>query len=142
MDIIEIKTLIDITNTGVIRPRQGSQQELDQHKNFITLSQCSEMRSIISYDNPPTQETVDVKSLGFGSAHKGKHTIWTFTFRPDRSGVYMNEHGDTLGCLIDDLHEVPIIKNLTETINIDKAVFDLKDTLNKNTIIKALPGTI
>ena len=142
MDIIEIKTLIDITYTGVIRPRQGSQQELDQHKNFITLSQCSEMRSIISYDNAPTTENVDLKSLGFGSAHKGKHTVWTFTFRPDRSGVYTDDRGDPIGGLIDDLHEVPIIKNLTETINIDRAIFDLKDGANKNTIIKALPGTI
>jgi len=142
MDTIEIKTLIDITHTGVIRPRQGSQQQLDQHKNFITLSQCSEMRSIISYDNPPIQETGDVKSLGFGSAHKGKHTVWTFTFRPDRSGVYIDDHGDPVGCLINDLHEVPIIKNLTETINIEKAIFDLKDSTYKNTIIKALPGTI
>ena len=31
-----------------------------------------------------------------------------------------------------------VIKKLNETINIDTAIFDLKDSKSKNTIIKAL----
>jgi hypothetical protein len=141
MDTIEIRTLVDITHTGVTRLTQGTQRQLDQNKNFITLTQCAEIRSIISYDDLPTREVTDVKSQGFGNAFKGKHAIWTFILRPDRSGVYINEHGDPVGCLIDDLNGVPIIKNLTETINISKAIFDLKDIASRNTIVKALPGT-
>jgi hypothetical protein len=68
--------------------------------------------------------------------------VWTFTFSPDRDGVYQDNDGNDLGFLLEDIHEVPVIKNLTETINIDKAIFDLKDSKNKNTIIKALKGTI
>jgi hypothetical protein len=30
MEIIELKTLIDITNTGVRRANQGTQQQLEQ----------------------------------------------------------------------------------------------------------------
>lgn len=141
MDTIEIQTLVDITHTGVIRLTQGTQQQLDQNKNFITLMQCAEIRSIISYDVTPTREVLDIKSQGFGNSFKGRHAIWTFVLRPDRSGVYIDEHGDPVGCLIDDLNGVPIIKNLTETINISKAIFNLKDIASRNTIIKALPGT-
>lgn len=142
MDIIEIKTLIDITNTRVNRPNQGTQLEVDQQRNFVTLNQCVELRSVVFYNNKPTVETVDVKDLDFGSAYKGKHSVWTFVFNPDREGVYRDSEGNDVGFLLEDVHGVPVIKNLTETINIDKAIFDLKDSKFKNTIITALPGNI
>lgn len=140
MEIIEIQTLIDITNTRVIRNNQGSQLELDQNKNFITLMQCVELRSIVSYDSPPSVEKIDIKSSGFGSQYKGKHSVWTFRISPDRAGAYEDDSGNKAGCLVNDLHEVPIIKKLSETINIEKAMFDLKDPQFKNTIIKAVSG--
>jgi hypothetical protein len=142
MEVIEIKTLVDITNTRVIRPNQGSQLEYDQNRNFITLRQCVEIRSIVSYENPPTVETIDVKDMGFGSAFKNKQQVWTFKFIPDRVGVYTSEDGNLIGCLLEDLDLVPIIKNLEETVNIDKAVFDTKNPATKNIIIKAHKGTI
>jgi len=142
MEIIEIQTLIDITNTRVVRLTQGSQQALDQNRNFITLCQCIELRSVVSYDQSPTCEKVDIKNLGFGTNFKGKHNLWTFTFVPDREGVYRDAEGNEIGFLLEDIHAVPIIKNLTETINIDRTIFDLKDSKAKNTIIKARPGTI
>ena len=142
METIEIKTLIDITNTRVIRPNQGTQLALDQNRNFITVTQCAEIRSIISYSLPPQQESVDIKDLGFGSKYKGKHTVWTFSFTPDRHDVYLDDFGDQIGLLLQDLNSVPCIKNLTETINIDKAIFDLKDGPTKNTIIRSIKGTM
>ena len=140
MSVIKIQTLVDITNTRVIRLTQGSQLEIDQNRNFTTLMQCIELRSIVSYDSRPDVETRDIKGIGFGSKFKGSHKVWTFVFRSDRSGVYQDNEGNPVGALIEDLHEVPLIKNLTETINIDMAIFDLKDPANKNTIITALPG--
>ena len=142
MDTIEIKTLIDVTNTNVVRPNQGTQLQYDQNRNFITLRQCVELRSIVRYDNPPTSETVNIKDMGFGTDYKGEHTVWTFVFSPDRVGVYADELGDEIGHLFGDLDGIPIIKNLTETINIDKAIFDCRDLASRNTIIKAHKGTI
>jgi hypothetical protein len=142
MDIIEIKTLIDITNTKVNRPNQGTQLEVDQQRNFVTLNQCVELRSVVFYNNKPSCETIDVKDQGFGSVYKGRHKVWTFIFNPDREGVYRDDAGNDIGFLLEDVHGVPVIKNLTETINIDKAIFDLKDSKFKNTIITALPGNI
>lgn len=142
MDIIEIQTLVDITNTRVARPNQGTQLQLDQNRNFVTVTQCAEIRSIISYDGKPTVEKVDIKGMGFGSAYKGKQNVWTFRFSPDRLDVYKDESGNKAGLLITDLDGVPFIKNLTETVNIDTAIFDLSSSDHKNTIIKALQGTI
>ena len=142
MQIIEIKTLIDVTDTKVARPSQGSQLAHDQYRNFVTLKQCIEIRSIISYDTSPTMEVVDIKDMGFGYKHKGKHAVWTFRFSPDREGVYV-EGNQEVGCLFDDLNEVPIVKKLTETINIEKPIFDTKNVDYKNILIKALKqGTI
>jgi hypothetical protein len=138
MEQIEIKTLIDVTNTQVQRPTQGTQFEQDQNRNFITLLQCLEIRSIVSYNSKPTCELVDIKGMEFGSNYKGKQMVWTFYVQPDRESVYLDSTGNKVGTLLDDLHEVPVIKKLNETVNIDKAVFDTKDSSFKNTIIKAL----
>jgi hypothetical protein len=132
MNIVEIKTLIDITNSGVERPHQGSQLELNQNRNWTTLSQCIGIRSIIEYYNSPTVETVDVKGLGFGANFKGKHQVWTFRFETDRPEVF----GEDCELLIEDMDQVPVIKKLTESVNIDMAVFDTKSPALKNTIIR------
>jgi hypothetical protein len=139
MQTIEIQTLVDITDTKVARPNQGTPLQHDQYRNFTTLRQCVEIRSIISYDASPTVETVDVKDLGFGSQYKGKHKLWTFRFYPDRSGAYI-EGNNEVGALLNDVNSVPVIQKLTETINMDTAMFELKNAATKNTIIKAIQG--
>jgi hypothetical protein len=138
---IEINTLIDITHTRVIRPNQGTQLELDQHRNFITLLQCAEMRSVVFYEHAPTVEEVDIKDMGFGTMYSGRHRVWTFRFNPDRESVYLDDNNNEIGLLFDDLDGVPLIKNLTESINIGKAIFSCNDSIAKNTIITAHPGT-
>jgi hypothetical protein len=140
METIKIQTLIDITNTKVTRPNQGSQLEFNQYKNYTTLMQCIELRCIVTYDDLPQVEEVNIAGMGFGSAYKGKHQVWTFTFRPDRTAAYEDEN-NPVGLLINDTHEIPIIKSLTETINIDKAVFFTYESQWKNTIITAHQGT-
>jgi hypothetical protein len=142
MDVIEIKTLIDITNTRVVRPNQGTSLAYDQNRNFITLIQCVELRSIITYNNPPTVDIVNLDGSEFGTEYIGEHHVWTFTFMPDRVGIYnIDKHGHSK-TLIDDIDGVPIIKNLSETINIERAIFDCMSVAYKNTLIKAHLGTI
>jgi len=137
MDIIEIKTLIDITNTDVRRINQGTQIELDQFRNWTTLTQCIGMRAIMLYDKDPSSEVVDVKGMGFGSEYKGKHRVWTFQFRTDRQNAFL-EKADRVGLLRIDLDKIPVIVKLTETINIQQAVFELLDPKITNTVVKAL----
>ena len=139
METIEIKTLIDITNTGVRRANQGTSKELDQHKNWTTLNQCIEIRSIIEYDDAPSSAVVDIKGQGFGSDYKGKQRVWTWLFRPDRSNIFSDETG-RLGGLLTSVDQVPVIKNLDETVNIVTAVFDVSNPATKNTIINLVQG--
>jgi hypothetical protein len=103
--------------------------------------QCVGLRCLIHYDNNPTVEEINLTGSGFGKAYTGKHRVWTFSFRPDRIGSYTDE-GNPVGLLIHDLHEIPVIKSLTETINIDKAVFFTYESQHKNTIITAHQGTV
>jgi hypothetical protein len=140
MHTFEILTLIDITMTNVNRPNQGTQLEYNQNRNFITLRQCVELRSIVSYTELPKVKKQEIKDLGFGTNYTGSQQVWSFKFTPDRDGVYQDEDGNIFGNLLEDLNSVPIIKNLSETINIDKAMFDCINLATKNTIIKAHPG--
>jgi hypothetical protein len=137
MQTIEIKTLIDITNTGVNRPNPEKEREFNQQRNWTTLMQCIGLRSIITYQKKPSSEMIELKGLEFGSRYKGKHRVWTFEFNTDRSRIYENADGP-MGLLINDLHQVPVIKNINETINISKAVFDLTDPGYKNTTVRLI----
>lgn len=137
MDIIEIKTLIDITNTEVRRINQGTQQELDQFRNWTTLMQCIGLRAIINYDRNPSSTIVDVKGLGFGTEFKGKHRVWTFQFRTDRNDAFA-ERNDSIILLVKDLDMVPMLLNLTETINTRQAVFSVFDKKYTNAVVKAI----
>jgi hypothetical protein len=142
MDIIEIQTLVDITKTRVIRLNQGTQLEYDQNRNFVTLIQCAEIRSVVSYNNPPLVQDLEISGMGFGNEYTGVHRVWTINIIPDRMGVYNLGNNNPVEGLVDDIDGVPIIKNLTETINMSKAIFNCKDPFSKNTIIKAHQGTI
>jgi hypothetical protein len=137
MEVIEIKTLVDITNTDVRRINQGTQQELDQYRNWTTLLQCIGLRAIIEYDRNPRESVEDVKGLGFGSQYAGKQKVWTFQFRPDRSEAF-GDKDNPIFLLKQDLDKIPVILNLTETINTQQAVFDLADEKRANTVVKAL----
>ena len=137
MEIIEIKTLVDVTNTDVRRINQGTQQQLDQFRNWTTLLQTIGMRSIIIYDREPKEEIIDLKGDEFGSEFKGKHRVWTFQFRPDRNDAF-SDGNDSISLLKTDMDKIPVITNLTETINIEQAVFELNDSKFKNTVVRAL----
>lgn len=136
MEVIEIKTLIDITNTNVRRINQGTQQQLDQYRNWTTLQQCIGLRAIMSYDQNPKVNLIDISNSEFGKKFKGQHHVWTFYFRPDRSDAFADQN-NSVSLLIDDLNKIPIILNLTETINTARAVFETTDYDIRNTVVKA-----
>jgi len=137
MEVIEIKTLIDITNTNVRRINQGTQQQLDQYRNWTTLQQCIGLRAIMSYDQNPIVNLIDITGIGFGEHFKGIHNVWTFYFKPERADAFTNKYS-SFGLLIEDLDKIPVILNLTETINTQRAVFETTDYKSKNTIINTI----
>jgi hypothetical protein len=95
------------------------------------------LRAIIEYDRDPTVEQTDIKGMGFGTELKGKHLVWTFQFRPDRPDAFAGNK-DPMALLREDLDKIPVIINLSETINIQQPVFELNDVQYRNTVVRAL----
>lgn len=137
MEKIQIKTMIDITNSGIFRYSQDKQIEYNQHKNWTTLLQAIGLRCLISYEENPICTIEDMRAQGFGMKYKGEHAVWTFIFYPDITNAYAT-NSDPVGLLVEDLHQVPIIKNLKETINMNNAVFDTGTRQWCNTVVKLL----
>ena len=94
---IQIRTTIDITDTGVKRPEMGSEKEYNQYRNFTTFMQVCGLRSIFSVVEGPKLEKDE----------------WVLVIETDRESVYA-EGSDPVKLLKDDLDQVPIIKGLNE----------------------------
>jgi len=137
MQRIKITTLIDITCSNVKRAGEGSALEANQHRNWTTLLQVIGLRALINFDDKPVVEERAIKDYGFGSKFKGKHRVWTFEFTTERDDCYYDQD-DVLFLLKADLHNVPIIKDLNETINIDKTIFDVNSTETGNITVTLL----
>lgn len=95
---IQIRTTIDITNTGVKRIDMGSEKELNQYRNFTTFMQVFGIRSIFSVIQNPTLENGE----------------WTMVIDTDRDDVY-SDGEDPVGLLKSDLDAIPIILGLDES---------------------------
>ncbi len=138
MQRIKVETLVDVTCSNAKRPGQGDPMEVNEYRNYTTLLQAIGLRTNVSFENPPEIKEQKLNGRKFGSEYDGnEHVVWTFEFTTDRDDVYNNE-GDALYHLKEDLHAVPVIKNLKETINIEKAIFDLKSAKYRNTYISIL----
>lgn len=135
MQRIKIETLIDVTCSKAKRPGQGDSTEVNQYRNYTTLLQAIGLRANVTFDQEPVCTVKKLNGRKFGSEYDGKeHAVWSFEFTPDRDDVY-DEDKDDLALLKEDLHNIPVIKNLTETINTDKSVFDLKSAKYRNTFV-------
>jgi hypothetical protein len=137
MQRIKITTLIDITCSNVKRPNEGTALEANQYRNWTTLLQAIGLRALISYTRNPVVEERQIKDYNFGSAYTGKKRVWTLEFTTERDDCWY-DNDDPLYLLLEDLHNVPIIKNLNETINIDRTVFDLKSKEYRNTTVQII----
>jgi hypothetical protein len=128
-------TLVDITETKIYRHQDADPMAKNQQQNFITLLQTIGLRVNPSYTNSPTTEEVDLRSWSFGSKYIGRHRMWTFEFTIEYEDGFTDDQGNEAGLLIRDLHFVPIITDLEETINIRLPVFDTSSTDYRNTLI-------
>lgn len=137
METIQLKTLIDVTDSGIYRYSKDKELEYNQYKNWTTLIQTIGLRALIEFDQPVVCDNVELRAMGFGEKHRGVHNVWTLVFRTDRDQSYANEKSP-VGLLLSDLHEVPIIEKLTETINMNRPVFDTQSRFYRNTVVKLI----
>ncbi len=124
----KIITLVDITRTGIHRDEDDSTKR-NQQANFNSLIQCIGLRSNVEWSSDPKKHT---GSLPYPLEGKANHWIWEFEV--EREDVFLQDT-DSVGLLIDDLHGVPIINNLDNSVDIYPAAFQTKGD-NINTFVK------
>jgi hypothetical protein len=112
----QIQTLIDITETGT-RRQSEDKFSYKQQANFQTVLQTIGMRVNLNYENSPGFGSITINKMNFGDKYIGKQNIWTFNFSIDYEG------GLDLQMLKNDFDLIPIITGLTETAQLDKALF-------------------
>ena len=112
----QIVTLVDITRTNTARS-ETDRYLLAQQANFNTLVQSIGLRSNVEW-------TVDPRECTGVLPHPltGKANHWIWMFEVERDQVFAKD-GNPVGLLLDDLHGVPIISQLNNSIDINPAVF-------------------
>jgi len=111
-----IITLVDITRTNPNRS-ENDQLKLSQQANFNSLLQAIGLRSNVQWMRDPI---INTGSLPYDIGGKAKHWIWDFDV--ERDDVFLKD-ADSVGLLVDDLNGVPIIPELTNSVEIDPACF-------------------
>jgi hypothetical protein len=135
MEKITVVTLIDITETKQHRKEPGKELEIKQQQNFSTLLQTIGMRVNPVYDRSPRSEFSDGTVYKFGHSIIPDQKIWIFEFYFDYEGGFTDSRGSKIGLLLEDLHLIPIIDDLTESATLEIPVFDTKTDQYRNTII-------
>lgn len=120
----KIITLVDITRTNPTRA-ETDKTKLSQQANFNSLLQAIGMRSNATWIKDPKKDTGRLPEPA-----DGKATYWTWEFDVERDEVFL--HNDNpVGLLIEDLHGVPIINQLENSVDISPAAFQTKgDNIN------------
>jgi hypothetical protein len=116
MERYKIVSLVDITKSGSTRS-DTDPVKIGQQSNFNTLVQTIGLRANIDWSFNPKR--FDGR---FPEPIEGAGTFWIWEFGTERDQVFQ-KNSDPVGLLIDDLDLVPVAKNLTESIDLDPAVF-------------------
>lgn len=109
-------TLVDITQTSVIRDSETQQLERNQQRNWETVLQCigllAQPMDIHQYSSRSCERLE--KSHEFGSEYQGSHVVWSFDFSVEHEAVFITDHCE-FGRLNHAIDQVPVITYLTET---------------------------
>jgi hypothetical protein len=128
-DLFVLITLIDITQTGVLR---GEGTLRDQQRNFETVLQVLGLKTQAHIVEGPVKITdVSLKKYNqdaniFGEFYREQdqlHNIWGLKFTSEHSDVYSTEQ------LYNDFDQVPIILGLEETAKFLLPLFHSYGTL-------------
>ena len=122
----KLLTLIDITET---KARRGDDAFLQkQQQNYLTTIQTASLRANPIIKNPPSVIEIDISNIGFGQDISGIHKVWSLEFEFE---VDVN-----IEFLIKDFDLVPVINQLTETVELKTIAFLTNGRPDRNTIIQ------
>jgi hypothetical protein len=135
MQNFTVLTLVDVSETKQFRREPGKERQYQQHQNFVMLLQSIGLRANPMFSRSPVCEQQSLKDLNFGSYYRGLHNVWTFNFSIEYDGAFADALGRQEGLLVEDLHFVPVITGLDETIEFPLAVFDTQSNDYRNTLV-------
>lgn len=115
-------SLVDITSTGVIHSNDADSIERNQQRNWETLIQCIGLRTQPQHIQIPNGIEAELSGFEFGDFYSGKQKVWTWSWVVESDGIY-DLPGKTLGGLMQDFEQVPIITGLTETARFMLPIF-------------------
>ena len=133
-------TLVDITNTGIVRDLPGQELQRNQQRNWETVLQCiglTTQPNVIS--GPMVKEVDDIAGdpWEFGEMYTGHNKVWTFSFNVEREDVFRRGTED-LALLEESFDQVPVITYLSETAKFLLPIFysqgAIKNIYFKNSI--------
>ena len=130
MQRLRIITLVDITRSNCSRT-ETDKIKIGQQSNFNTIMQTIGIRSNIEWEKDPTLTTGRLPDPIEGKAN---HWIWEFSIERD---YVFQDHDNPVGLLEKDLHNIPIISNLTNTVDLTPSAFQTLGN-NKNTWIEII----
>lgn len=107
-------TLVDITDTGVVKYTPEEEYARNQQRNWETVVQILGLRTQILRLEPTTSAKENLKNFAFGTAYQGKQRVWQFEFDIEYADLY-TVGKDPYKLLKDDFAQVPIITGLDET---------------------------
>ena len=111
MQSLEIKTLVDITQTGQTKFKSQDRLLINQQANWNTFLQVLSMRINPIFDGSPVKVTRALEPEEFGSDYKEKeYNVWEFKFQSERDEALTPE------MLREDFDLIPVIKGLEESI--------------------------
>lgn len=112
----QIISLVDITKTSPGKAEQDSLL-LGQQSNFNTLLQAINLRANIA-----EEEDLVIEQGRFPDPISGKGRYWIYEFETEHADCFLKDQ-DPIGHLVEDLDGIPIISNLTETVELNPPVF-------------------
>ena len=119
--LITCMTLIDITETGVIK---GAGQGRDQQRNWETVLQLLGLKTQpLIIKSPVCFINENLEYFEFGEFYHGSHSVWAFQFRGERDDFYAVDQ------LEEDFEQTPIVLGLEETARFMLPIFHSYGTL-------------
>lgn len=119
MERYKIISLVDITKSNASRS-ETDKIKLGQQANFNSLIQAIGIRANIEWDTDP------IKEQGrFPEPIDGAGAYWIWEFTTERYSVFLKDN-DPTSLLKDDIHGVPVIDMLNNTVEIIPSAFQTK----------------
>ena len=116
MQRFKVISLVDITRSQPNKV-ETDRVRLAQQANFNTLLQTIGLRANMEWNIDPKRRDGRLPDPIDGAA-----THWEWEFSVERDFLFQKDT-DPVGLLLDDLHGVPVIPDLDNSVDIDPSVF-------------------